>query len=113
MTWEAFLAFKMLETSTRDAFKRAPGDLLATNFAPRVSQEGSGERFRSDREASWGQETPKSSPGGLLAANLAPKSLFQMAESSPIVLGMLKEASKTPQEALLEHWDLQTSKLVS
>ena len=61
---------------------------MATNFAPK-------------------------SVGGLLAANLAPKSLFQMAESSPIVLGMLKEASKTPQEALLEHWDLQTSKLVS
>ena len=35
MTWEAFLAFNLLETSTRDAFKRAPGDLLATNFAPK------------------------------------------------------------------------------
>ena len=73
MTWEAFLAFKILETSTRDAFKRAPGGLLAGTSPPRVSQEGSGERFRSVREASWGQETPNSSPGGLLAANLAPQ----------------------------------------
>ena len=41
-----------------------------------------------------------------------------MAESSPIVLGMLKEASKTPPEALLEHWeslgppDVKASKLM-
>ena len=79
---------------------------------------------RGASDPSWSQEALKNyllpglatctNPvGGLWLSWVLQHFALQMAESSPIVLGMLKEASKMPQEALLEHWDLQTSKLVS
>ena len=91
MTWEAFLAIKMLETSTRDAFKRAPGDLLATNFALKSVPRGLWGAFWKRQGGLLGQETtqqlprwpsgcelgpqecPKRGLGSVLATNFAPK----------------------------------------
>ena len=91
MTWEAFLAFKVLETSTRDAFKRVLGDFLATNLVPKSVPRGGWGAFkkrqggvlgpRNAQELPWWpsgrelgpQECPKRGLGSVLATNFAPK----------------------------------------
>ena len=101
------------ELGPQECPKRGLGSVLATNFAPKGVPIGAWGAFFKRQGGVLGLRNAQELLWWPSGRELAPKSLFQMAESSPIVVGMLEEASKTPQEALLVHWDLQTSKLVS